>query len=270
MIAVSLIGTANVTIQGLVDESKKAVDNPDDRPGLVDEFLVINIDSEGNPRINNEINITGKFESSSTLTEYKLYRNDNKIDDGTLSGSTASVKKKESPGQGVFRYKYEVHDSEGIRKNSSTLIIDNTSSTVPAGRIHEGGDNTQNLTWGTTGDVSIKLASGYGTPPFCIGNQCQESTGNKAPNKNTAKGPYLNRAEGDLNGTVKVTDKIGVNSNKKMCIGSGCGQTPGNANQTEVYGQDGTMDGPIVIRYDGRDARGIPTDSNGFCMGDYC
>jgi hypothetical protein len=73
-----------------------------------------------------------------------------------------------------------------------------------------------------------------------------------------------------LNGTVKVKDKIGVNSNKKMCIGSGCGQTPGNAPKTEVYGQDGEMDGPILIKYKGGDPRGIPTDPNGFCMGDYC
>ncbi len=277
MIAIVLIGFAGFTVQGLVEDSREAVENEEERTSLADEFLVLNIDSEGNPKLDYEINITGKFESSSTLVNYKLYRNGNMIDDGTLSGSTASVKKKESPGQGVFRYKYEVLDAE-MRKNSSTLTIDNTSTTQPVGALHEGGGQVNTLAWGgTTGSVSIVLPENTlfnNPPPFCIGSHCQESTGNQAPNEGTPKTKYLNRERGDLNGTVKVTDQISIDANEQLCIGSKCEDFVGNAPPSELYGTgqngDGMMDGPIMIKINGQDPRGIPTSAGGICIGSWC
>lgn len=161
-----------------------------------------------------------------------------------------------------------------MRKNSSTLTIDNTTTTLtPAGLIHEGGDNTSTLEWGTTGSTSIVLPNPElptNLQTFCIGNQCSESKGNAAPNAGTSRTQYLNRDRGDLNGTLEVKESVKIGSTEGLCIGSNCLENPGSAPENELYGQDGVMDGPIVVKGEAGDVRGLPIDGSDACFGSGC
>jgi hypothetical protein len=149
---------------------------------------------------------------------------------------------------------------------------------IAASTIHEGGDNTSNLQWGTTGSVSIVLPDPTDGPfmlqEFCIGNQCPEDTDNVAPNAGTERTQYLNRDIGELNGTITIKDAVSVSADEQLCIGSGCNATEGQAPDNEVYGSqdsggNGPMDGPVDVVGSVGESRGLPIEGSA-CFGSEC
>jgi PKD repeat protein len=156
----------------------------------------------------------------------------------------------------------KVTNNQGTDTITRTVTVTATPTVPVAGKIHEGGDNTSTLEWGTTGDLSIKIKN-TAPPPvpnFCIGNQCPENEGNKAPNKGTPRGPYANRDQADINGTIKVENKLKFGSTETLCIGSKCGTNAGDpAYSTQYYNSTHPMDGPVYMNYE---------ESNGLVMAD--
>ena len=156
--------------------------------------------------------------------------------------------------------------------------------TQPINGIHEGGDTTQTLQWGTTGDTSIILPDpqdALNPDTFCIGDQCTQSTGNQPVE--TTHGEYLNRDEGWMNGTLEVEQTINTGSDGELCIGSNCPTEDGNPElETCFYGTPGEeqqdcpvndesyeMDGPLQFDGEAGDDRGLILQS-GTCIGTDC
>jgi hypothetical protein len=140
---------------------------------------------------------------------------------------------------------------------------------IQANTIHEGGGTTPALAWGTTGSTSIIVpeAEPRTTPDvFCIGNDCEESTGNQAVDDAETPGDYANRYFAKMNGTIEVTEQITVDQNEDLCIGSDCDEFDGEVPKSQFYGEDGVMDGPISFVGGSGDKRGIVL-SDQACIG---
>jgi hypothetical protein len=175
---------------------------------------------------------------------------------------------------GTYTYKINTENNTDTQK----FIIQEEDTTQPA-TVHEGGDNTKTLQWGTTGDKSIKLPDfgtiGVAGEEFCIGNQCTPYTDRQPVNNpNSERTQFLNRYWGRMNGTIKVTDKIDTGGpGKDLCIGSACpSEDLGDAPESDLYGTsengDGPMDGPVKFHKQFANPA-IVTDAS-VCVGSEC
>jgi hypothetical protein len=71
-----------------------------------------------------------------------------------------------------------------------------------------------------------------------------------------------------------MQDSVQISSNEQLCIGSGCPDFEGSANETELYGvqgggSDGPMDGPIEVLGGSDEKRGLPIEGSA-CFGSDC
>jgi hypothetical protein len=173
---------------------------------------------------------------------------------------------------GTYTYKINTENNTDTQK----FIIQEEDTTQPA-TVHEGGDNTQTLQWGTTGDKSIKLPDfgtiGVAGQEFCIGNQCTPYTDRQPVNNpNSERTQFLNRYRGQMNGTIEITEKIDTGDSQDLCIGSNCPTEPGDAPKSDLYGTSGSGDGPMdgPLEFDEQFANpAIVTDAS-VCVGSQC
>jgi len=145
----------------------------------------------------------------------------------------------------------------------------NEQTPTPINHIHEGGDTTPQLQWGTVGSASILPTAAreeetFGTAPtgeICFGDQCDYRTG-LAPTSYDDDN-YLTKRYDVMNGSIKTSEIVlNKSETKNFCIGNGCTEEKGV--DSGLYGEqeNDRMDGPIYVD-------DIVADGS-MCVGDNC
>jgi len=148
-------------------------------------------------------------------------------------------------------YQYNI-TTEDYQAKSNFKITDQDTTQPVSGAIHEGGDNTSTLEWGTEGSASILPTEafeddgGFGSGEICFGDQCTYDTGNEPPEKPADGDDYVTERVDQMTGSLK-TSTIETNASEKFCIGNECEDSFGG--DTEVYGEteNPAMDGPLFV-----------------------